>query len=149
MAKIETYEHAKELYDFYLENKDRIYHFAQPDDKIVKKIIMGMVADHPEWFNDIIRIDNKIVGGIIGFTARDVLCDFIVAQEVMVYVLPEYRDTKSSIQIVRAWENFEKWAKDAGAKMVRIATYGPYKEYAIRQGYTETTTSFYKELKDE
>lgn len=149
MAKIETLEQAQELYEFYLKHKKDIYLFIDPKDEVIKRIMCGFLPmDHPEWFADIIWIDGKVAGGVIGYIAKNLFTDTVVAREAMVYLLPEYRDTKGSVLVVKAWDNFEEWAKKSGAKFITVDTYGEYKEHAIRKGFKETTTSFFKEYTD-
>jgi RimJ/RimL family protein N-acetyltransferase len=68
----------------------------------------------------IFKDDDRLVGVLIGTIAQHFLSPVLIAQEIMWYVLPEFRQGSGSIRLVKEFEN---WAKELGAFAIVMASF--------------------------
>ena len=118
-----------------------------PEDKI-RKIFLTAMSGDPGWFDELIinPSDQKIVGVLIGAKVYEYLTGDIVAQEILAYVHPDYRNPANSKRAFEVIDQFESWAKSVGAMRISMLTYGNYVDMLQRVGYVPYATAMYKEI---
>ena len=92
--------------------------------------------------------DGKVVGGIGGKTARELLSGEVYAVELFWYVKLEFRGTMWAIRLMT---KFEQWARDCGCKevaMIHMEKSMPekLKEFYTRSGYVLDETVYRKKI---
>jgi GNAT superfamily N-acetyltransferase len=92
--------------------------------------------------------DGTMAGLLIGTISPQMMTDTVVAQEIMWYVQPEYRNTLGSVRLL---SDFEQWAKKRGADGIIMASFTATEEQKLgefyrRRGYQHLETHLLKLL---
>lgn len=85
---------------------------------------------------------NQLIGGVGGYCVPGMLSWDLVAQDVFLFVLPEWRSWRNLLMLMTAYKD---WAKARGAKLIMASYMGGYRsetmaKIMIRQGYIEAGT---------
>ena len=85
---------------------------------------------------------NQLVGGVGGYCVPGMLTWDLVAQDIFLFVLPEWRSWRNLLMLMTAYKN---WAMARGAKLIMASYTGGYRnetmaKIMVRQGYIEAGT---------
>lgn len=92
-----------------------------------KLMEIGNHLDRKEdgWFGVRIKLGHEIVAFFIGYETPYFFSQDRIAQELLLYVKPQYRGSSYAIRLIKA---FEKWAKSIGVKKMLMSTSTKVKE---------------------
>lgn len=93
---------------------------------------------------------NQLVGGVAGYCVPGMLTWDLVAQDVFLFVLPEYRSLRNLLKLMTVYKD---WAKARGAKLIMASYMGGHRSESmakvmVRQGYMEAGTLWMMRLDD-
>lgn len=85
---------------------------------------------------------NQLVGGVAGYCVPGMLTWDLVAQDIFLFVLPEWRSLRNLLMLMTA---YKEWAKARGAKLIMASYMGGHRidsmaKVMVRQGYVEAGT---------
>lgn len=90
----------------------------------------------------------KLVGVLVAIITKQMMTTSIIAQEVMWYLLPEYRSKSAIYETAKMVQVYEDWAKKSGADVVGLAALNTspdsVKKFYNRSGYQEIESHFIK-----
>lgn len=79
--------------------------------------LLNMISQYPERYQISYykNKENKIIGFFIGQVTLEYFTGNIIASDLGMYVLPEYRGSRIFLRLL---QSFEDWAKSTGAKKI-------------------------------
>lgn len=88
------------------------------------------------------RETNQLIGGVAGYCVPGMLTWDLVANDVFLFVLPEWRSLRNLLMLMTAYKD---WAKARGAKLIMASYIGGHRvesmaKVMVRQGYVEAGT---------
>lgn len=95
-------------------------------------------------------VTNQLVGGVAGYCVPGMLTWDLVANDVFLFVLPEYRSLRNLLKLMTVYKD---WAKARGAKLIMASYMGGHRSESmaklmVRQGYMEAGTLWMMRLDD-
>ncbi len=96
-------------------------------------------------------VNNQLVGGGAGFCVPGMITWDLVANDVFLFVLDEWRSLRNTMMLMAAYKT---WAQARGARMIMATQTGGYRaeamdKFMVRQGYVEAGKQWMLRLDDE
>lgn len=124
--------------------KESKYPFSLDMDKLLESF--GAAINNQDFAVLVMEDDGDLVGMLVGGVAQPLFSLDRVATELAWFVLPEHRDSRHSIKLLKAYED---WAEEVNCKfvtMVDIHTLNDLTALYERKGYSLTEKTFVKEI---
>ena len=114
-----TQEHLEEVYELGKQmHEESVYANKTWNEDKVRKLGSVLAAYPDVFFGRVAIVDNRIVGVLVGHQVEYFFGDDKKAEDLIFYVLPEYRGSSAAIRLLK---EFESWAKEKGLKEIFIS----------------------------